>query len=133
TARAYGAAHGKSPAIRDVVVALKDRLITEPGLDSDEESQIADFFGVSSLDAPLDENAKWPDLARLYCGVLIKSPQFMLRGVSVGSPATAPAPLLPGAGTYREHCERLARLVGPEIRGAAKKNITCGDGSLTIE
>jgi len=64
--------------LANVVVALKDRIITEPAIDpAKEAADLEALFG-----APLDGKASAvPDLearARRFCGVLLASPQFLL-------------------------------------------------------
>lgn len=62
---------------RDVARAIKSRLLAEPGLSSDEEALYAALWGLPDLDAPasaVDEAAM-----RRACGVLLMSPDFLLR------------------------------------------------------
>ena len=71
-------ASSSGATLRDVVVALKDRIITEPAIDpAKEAADLEALFG-----APLDGKASAvPDLearARRFCGVLLASPQFLL-------------------------------------------------------
>lgn len=83
-----GFASLQNVTVRDVVVALKDRLIGEPfisdvaGPSGTSEAQAMEAF----LGRPLDTHVLLvPDLQsdmRSLCGVLLASPQFMLSGVA---------------------------------------------------
>jgi CBS domain-containing protein len=78
--------------VRDVVLALKDRILAEPFIDDvlpDESSLLEGLFG-SALDAPASSVPDLEDRSRRYCGVLIQSPQFQLSGLASNSEAETP-------------------------------------------
>lgn len=76
--------------VRDVAVALKDRLITEPDLVDGEEALIANLFGVSTVDVKATTTPALEEGMRRYCGVLAKTPQFMLVGLAAAPQKTTP-------------------------------------------
>ena len=90
--------------IEDVIIAMKDRLITDPTLTQAEIGHIEDLFGAAiteTYQAADDERA-----LRQFCGVLTKSPQFMLGGIGThaGLPVDPPAfiPCSDGLCTYSD-------------------------------
>lgn len=64
---------------RDLVAALKDRIVGEPAIDADAESAALTTL-VGSLDGPAS-GVTSPKL-RLVCSALIQSPQFLLTGIA---------------------------------------------------
>lgn len=85
--------------VRDVVVALKDRLVNEASIDetpaasggSGEAEAIEALFG-ASLDDPTSAVADLEGSTRQLCGALLSSPQFLLGGLA--DPTNGPVPLL---------------------------------------
>jgi len=63
----------------DVLVAVKDRLIGEPWIEATQERALIANLVAGSLDD--QKNDFWDAQARVYCGVLIASPQFLLGGI----------------------------------------------------
>lgn len=110
--------------VRDVAAALKDRLLGEPDLDAGmEASLLSSLFGAASLDTPLSQVKDWPARARAYCGVLLKSPHFLLRGLAPRDRRSEPR-IVPGP-SYRAECEAL----GKRLAGAS---LHCGDDGLNV-
>jgi hypothetical protein len=78
--------------LRDVVLALKDRIISEPRLDAEKADEVAaleKLFG-AALDTPATKVAGLEAHARRFCGVLLASPQFLLGGLPASDPAETP-------------------------------------------
>jgi hypothetical protein len=126
--QARAAAEPESPpTVREVAVALKDRLVTEPRVLPDEEPLVAALFGVPSLDVPVTGVPGWEGRARLLCGALLQSPQFWLVGLAPEDQPDAPS-LVVGAATYLDHCEALAPVIVPLDMGA----VACEDGALSF-
>ncbi|HTL36422.1 MAG TPA: hypothetical protein VL326_24990, partial [Kofleriaceae bacterium] len=74
------AAAAPGATVGDVVAAIKDRLIGEPGVfDASESNALATIFG-KALDQPAA--GVTADQARVLCGALLESPQFLLQGIA---------------------------------------------------
>ncbi len=111
-------ARSKSGAtLRDLVEAIKDRIIGEPGIEEAvERAPIEALFG-ASLDAPVEGIVDLDGGARRFCGVLIASPQFVLGGLPLGD--RNPAPILtPVEAGFAAVCED----VGLRVTGFS---VTC--------
>lgn len=84
-----------SATVRDVVVALKDRLVNETAIDetggSGEAAAIEALYG-ASLDSPASGVANLEGSTRQLCGALLSSPQFLLSGLA--DPTNGPTPTL---------------------------------------
>ncbi len=118
-----------TPALRDVVVALKDRVLNEPDIDESLEAPaIAKLFGASGLDASLDSVAGWQDSARRYCGVLLSTRQFSLVGLAPADQTTLPRLIADPATTYRARCDLFAPLVVDPKRAT----FTCRDDGIDV-
>ena len=112
------AAADSTMTLRDLVSAIKDRIIGEPELlDSTENAALEATFG-GKLDQPVTAAATAP--ARELCGALLESPQFLLQGIAGrgGEPR-----LVPADASYETICAAVAPLVG----GA------CTGGKLTLQ
>ena len=126
-------ANGATPAIAllDVIIAVKDRLVQYPAIGSypkpdgddppnaylpgnagkavegaGEGQALAALFG-APLSTPAAAVPELEAKLRQYCGVLLKSPQFMLAGVTPPLPGSRPSlrACLPGETcTYLEMC-----------------------------
>ena len=113
--------------VRDLVVAMKDRLINEPDLVVKEGPLCADLFGADSLDTPISDLPNWQARMRYYCGVLLSTPQFLLTGVAGATQETAPK-LTVGPDTYSDHCEYWASI----IYDPAVWTVTCYDDTVVV-
>lgn len=88
--------------VRDVVVALKDRLVNETSIDeipvasggSGEAAAVEALFG-AALGDPASSVADLDGATRRLCGALLSSPQFLLSGIADPSVAEVPS-LNPG-------------------------------------
>ncbi|MBP47711.1 MAG: hypothetical protein CMH53_07215 [Myxococcales bacterium] len=76
------AASNATATVADVASALKDRLLLEPSISSDEAPLIADLFGVQSLSTPANTLNDLAKRLRTLCGTLMTTPQFQLTGLS---------------------------------------------------
>lgn len=129
TVTAWDAANPRVPLrLRDVVEVLKDRVVTEPDIDPEEAPLIAGLYGAASLDAPLASVPAWAERTRQYCGVLARSPQFLLRNVPAREQRATPT-LVVGETTFRALCERWSAIAQ---RGGARA-LRCGDDDLTLD
>ncbi len=115
--------------LRDLVVAVRDRLWSDPTLDAAEEPVTRDYFHVQSLDEPLADAAALEPKLRLYCGVLLKAPQFMLSGAPI-PPPRGPAPkLVVGNATSEALCQALA----PSVSQVTGRPVKCDGDSVRVE
>ncbi|MCB9567846.1 MAG: hypothetical protein H6710_11665 [Myxococcales bacterium] len=104
-----GAAQGLT--IRDVAVAIKDRLITEPEIYSEAEEEAIEGIIGAKLDLKITAvNAGTLEAgARRFAGLLLNTPQFMLAGVPSRDQDPAADPKIVVAGTDTASlCEALA-------------------------
>jgi hypothetical protein len=108
-----------SSTVGDVVAAIKDRLIGEPAVvDGSEAAALAAVFG-KSLDQPAA--GVTADQARVLCGALLESPQFLLQGIA-GRGGERPK-LTPQDVAYDTVCADVATHVA---------GVTCANGALTL-
>lgn len=81
---------GGQPTWSELALAVKDRLLADPSFVKDEEDLIRDLWGGVNLDtSPLaDATFSVPeqDMLREYCGMLLATPDFVLRGVRLAPP-----------------------------------------------
>lgn len=83
---------------KDLAIAIKDRLLADPTLSGGEETGIAALWGLAALSgSPMDDgdlSEADEELLRDYCGVLLGSPHFVLRGVRLADalPGDLPEP-----------------------------------------
>jgi hypothetical protein len=117
----------KAVTVRDVVVALKDRLVNEPFVADVEAALIADLFGLASLDVSLAEAPTWHLRVRNLCGALLESPLFLIEGLPVRSSEVEPT-LVVGDTSYEALCNAWAPLVLP----SSEYVVECGASTLTV-
>lgn len=88
-------AESRNDTWNDLARAIKDRLLAEDSFTSTEWQAIATMWGVQGTNSPVWTvfgggdgvvSAAEEDLLRDYCGALLASPQFMLRGVVESPP-----------------------------------------------
>src|SRR5262249_22688575 len=93
--------------VGDAVVALKDALLAEPGIDgADEQAALEKLVGAPFGDkVPSDLETR----LRALCGVYVSSPQFMLGGL-VPHDSRAVPKLTPKDRTYDAMCKTTAAL-----------------------
>jgi hypothetical protein len=88
--------------------AIKERLVNDPTMNGTEMTAIAQWLG--RLD-----HAPTEDALRDYCGVLLKSPQFLMQGLDALDPLPMPSPEDPDSVclegedcTYDDFCAHYA-------------------------
>ncbi len=108
---------------RDLVAALKDRLIGEPVIAEGAETDAVTAV-VGSLDAPA--SGVTVDALRQVCGALSGSPQFLLQGIA-GRGGDRPK-LTPADAGYDAVCADLAA-TGIGVTGRV---VTCGGGKVAL-
>jgi hypothetical protein len=108
---------------RDVVAALKDRLIGEPTIvEGAETDAMTSIVGV--LEDPA--SSVTADELRRVCGALVESPQFLLQGIA-GRGGERPK-LTPANAGYDAVCADLAA-TGIGVPGRV---VACGTGTATL-
>ena len=119
---AAGAADPTATA-RDVVAALKDRLVGEPAIDAGAETAALTAV-VGSLEGPA--SGVTVPAARQVCAALLASPQFLLRGMA-GRGGDRPK-LTPASASYAAACAELAA----HGLGAGGAGVTCDTGKVVL-
>lgn len=117
------AADDPAATVRDVVLALKDRIIGEPRIGGQGEPAALEALLGEALDAPatgLDEQA-----VRHLCGALLGTPQFLLQGIA-GRGGELPR-LTPDDASYAAVCLDLAD------RELTELSVSCAGETLTID
>ncbi len=111
---------------RDVVVALKDRLLAEPVVDDAGEIAALEAVLGAGLDTPVAGATGLEAKARRVCGALMSSSQFLLGGHAPQAGVPVPR-LTPPEASHATVCAALAGRPLPE--GLV---VSCADGALTI-
>ncbi|MEN0066212.1 MAG: hypothetical protein AAGA48_28990 [Myxococcota bacterium] len=75
---------------RELFEAIKDRLVTEAKLWESEEEVLRDWFGLVSLDDQPEWNDDTERVLRGFCGALLRTPEFVLRGLGPARPMDGP-------------------------------------------
>jgi hypothetical protein len=121
--------------MRDLAVALKDRLIAEPELGSDAELEIIEAIMGASLDETVADvgQAAALDAVRRYAGVLLNTPQFMLDGVPSApqDPAADPAVVVPGTSTA-DLCTYFSNLAS-QAASWSELTVGCDSDGITVQ
>jgi hypothetical protein len=76
--------------LRDVVLALKDRIISEPRIEAPGEAAAIEALFGASLDTQAAGVADLEARSRRFCGVLLASPQFLLGGLPTSDELETP-------------------------------------------
>lgn len=108
---------------RDVVAALKDRLVGDARIDEKAERPALEAVLGVSLDAPSTKVS--PAGLRRVCGALVSSPQFLLGGLVPQDAATLPK-LLPPAFGYTTTCNGIA------TAGLDGLSVSCAGPHLSV-
>ncbi len=124
--RLVGAVTPSKAKVRDLVVALKDRLIGDGTIDDDvEKAALEEILGGS-----LDEDASaLPDAItglRKVCGVIVSSPQFVLSGIPPRDGVDVPK-LTPESVGYSALCTKLEASLSGQVSVECPRN-----GRLTL-
>ncbi len=135
----YNSANPASPlTVEDVVETLKDRLIQVQGIEAGtpqtitagvtERTALFDHFG-QALNVSASSIGDLEQKLRSFCGVLIKTPDFMLANIKVNEPVSVPRLQVCNPGepcSYTQHCavyaDTLTSLGDP---------LQCVDGSIS--
>jgi hypothetical protein len=112
---------GADATVKDVVLAVKDRIISEPVVHTDEEAALTTLLGALTGPAASIDETK----LRHFCGVLLGSPQFALSGIP-GRDGEVPK-LTPVAANTTAVCTRLNNV---SVGGG--KHAVCTAGAITI-
>jgi len=129
TAQKFAPESGEPPTlVRDIAIALKDRLINTPDIiDWKEEALLSSLFGVTSIDTAIGIIPELPTKTRALCGILLQSPQYLLTGLAPADQSTTPRLVVDGD-TYQSRCESWAQT----ILASMKHTVTCSADSMTI-
>lgn len=110
----------------DVVIAIKDRLTGEPWMEPMQEKPLLVKLLASSLE---DQTLAFLDVrSRIYCGVLVSSPQFMLGALVPRDTDQVPKLVLPEVG-YDAICTRMRQTA---TTFPVPYVIHCDEGKLTV-
>ena len=140
---AFNASNPGSPIkVRDVVLALKDRIIVDPSIQtstptdapSSEAAALQALFG-GALNSNVDVStataiAALIDKMRNYCGVLLETPHFFLAGIASGQLGEKPRLTVCLDGEpcgYQAICESYT-----DAWHALGKQLTCTTSSVTL-
>lgn len=115
----------RSGTVRDVVAAIKDRLIGDGSISEAERQVLEPIFG-AGLDSAASSVSDLEGSMRALCGVLVSTPQFLLGGMAAPDGTEVPA-LTPDSASYDTTCNGLAASTIPKIR------VRCSGGALTVE
>ncbi|MBC8071277.1 MAG: hypothetical protein IAG13_23330 [Deltaproteobacteria bacterium] len=116
--------------LRDVAVAVKDRLITEPTIANSGEVAAIELIMGAQLDTPISSVPadQIEAAARRFAGLLLNTPQFLLAGVPSEDQDPGDDPVLVVGGTStQELCQYLGNLVL-----AGDFAWSCGADGITI-
>jgi hypothetical protein len=103
----YQVITGEPATLRQVLIAMKDRIFTEPFISEEEAVYIASFFEIESLDIPAAELDDLQGNLRKFCGVLTESPQFLLAGTTANMNDWVPPSVVVNELDFATTCETL--------------------------
>ena len=103
----YQVITGEPATLRQVLIAMKDRIFTEPFISEEEAVYIASFFEIESLDIPAAELDDLQGNLRKFCGVLTESPQFLLAGTTANMNDWVPPSVVVNELDFATACETL--------------------------
>jgi hypothetical protein len=113
--------------VRDVVLALKDRLISDATIDDASEKPALEALFGTSLDMPASAVTGLEDKTRRVCGAIVSSPQFLLAGLAAQTAPPVPK-LTPEAYRFGAVCPVVA---GRGLGGGL--TMTCTGDTLAIQ
>jgi hypothetical protein len=112
--------------VRDLIIALKDRLLGRATIDETAERPALELILGTTLDADANSLSDVAGLLRKVCGVMVSSPQFLLSGITPKDASEVP-PLTPASARYGAICRQVAATLPPSLK------VTCSaDDSLTL-
>ncbi len=117
---------GKGTA-RDLVLALKDRMIGRAAIDDAKEKPALEALFGGSIDADASTLTGVGASLRKVCGVIASSPQFFLVGIPPADASTVPV-LTPTTAGYSALCTSVAAGPLPE-----KVSMTCAGSTVTVK
>jgi hypothetical protein len=120
------AAERSDVTLRELVLALKDRLLSEPIIDAGAEQAALEAMLGAGLDTPAGNQVELEPKLRLACGAMLASPQFLLGGQSRQEAAPIPR-LTPDEAAFAAVCTALAARKLPE-----NLTLDCADGRVRI-
>jgi hypothetical protein len=112
--------------VRDLVVALKDRITGEGFVEDPGEQEALEAMLGQPLSAPASSLGGKDEPLRRVCGVLLASPQFLMHGAVPPDQLTIPALTPPSAG-YANLCKQLA-----EVGLPGGLQVACDGGGLQV-
>ena len=111
---------------RDLVLALKDRMIGQASIDDAKEKPALEAILGSTLDADASTIPALSTGLREVCGVIASSAQFLLMGIPPADAIAVPK-LTPTPASYASVCASVASA------GLTKATLTCNaDSTLTV-
>jgi hypothetical protein len=109
--------------VRDLIIALKDRLLGRATIDETKERPALEAMLGTTLDADGNALTDPATSLRKLCGVMVSSPQFLLAGITPKDARTVPS-LTPVSASYGAICRQVAAVLPPSLK------VTCSaDGS----
>lgn len=102
------AAASPGHTLEDAVLALKDRLTTDPDLSDDVERGLLEDLVGASLKAPLTSDPHAEGRLRRVCGALLQSPQVLLVGLSMAPRRGTSLALVPEGTSVASLCEKIS-------------------------
>ncbi len=109
--------------VRDLIVALKDRLLGRATIDEAAERPALEAILGSTLDADANTLSDAAGSLRKVCGAIVSSPQFLLAGLTPKDTSAVPM-LTPVSASYGAICRQVAAVLPPSLK------VTCSaDGS----
>jgi hypothetical protein len=112
--------------VRDLVLALKDRLVGRATIDEATERPALEEILGATLDEDGNSLSDPAGSLRKICGVLVSSPQFLLAGLTPPDSRAVPM-LTPVSANYASICRQVAATLPPTLK------LTCSaDGSLSL-
>ena len=118
------AAVDPATTLRQVIQTLKDRIHTDGQLSSPEEALLAKLFAVNNLSVKASSTTDLGKRLRLFCGVLLRSPQVTLAGMAVMANSGVD-PIVVKGETAQSFCTQWAAMTLPKTA-----SWTCKDGKL---
>jgi hypothetical protein len=120
------AAAEPTATLRDIVVALKDRLLSDPEVAGGAEQTALEAILGAGLDTVAEDATDLEARVRKACGAMMSSAHFLLGGQASQKSVTVPR-LTPPEGTFATVCAAVAGRPLPE-----SLTVTCSGDSLTI-
>ncbi|HEX5660836.1 MAG TPA: hypothetical protein VFX59_26765, partial [Polyangiales bacterium] len=112
--------------VRDLIIALKDRLLGRATIDETLERPALEEILGTTLDADGNSLSDPAGSLRKICGVLVSTPQYLLAGLTPRDTRVVPM-LTPVSASYATTCKQVAATLPPSLK------LTCSaDGSFSL-